>query len=58
MIERSHPYTLGSYLRQAMAKVLPTIQQERPDIIQKLQRGGLPPTEIYAEVAKLSKPAS
>jgi flavin-dependent dehydrogenase len=53
-----HPYTLGGYLRQAMAKVLPTIQQERPDIIQKLQRGGLPPTEIYAEVAKLSKPAS
>jgi hypothetical protein len=41
-----------------MAKVLPTIQQERPDIIQKLQRGGLPITEIYAEVAKLSKPAS
>jgi len=53
-----HPYTLGGYLRQAMAKVLPTIQQERPDIIQKLQRGGLPLTEIYAEVAKLSKPAS
>jgi flavin-dependent dehydrogenase len=50
-----HPYTLGGYLRQAMAKILPTIQQERPDIIQKLQRGGLPITEIYAEVAKLSK---
>jgi len=50
-----HPYTLGGYLRQAMANVLPTIMQERPDIIQKLQRGGLPITEIYAEVAKLSK---
>jgi len=38
-----------------MAGVLPTIMQERPDIIKKLQRGGLPITEIYAEVAKLSK---
>ena len=51
-----HPYTLGAHLRGAMAKVLPTIMEERPDIIQKLQRGALPPVEIYAEVAKLSKP--
>jgi flavin-dependent dehydrogenase len=51
-----HPFTLGVILGEAMAKIMPTIQQERPDIIQKLQRGGLPPTEIYAEVAKLSKP--
>ncbi len=50
------PYTLGGYLRQAMAKVMPTIQQERPDILQKLKRGGSPPAEIYAELAKLSKP--
>jgi hypothetical protein len=40
----------------AMAKVMPIIQQERPEILQKLARMGLPPTEIYAEVAKLSKP--
>jgi len=51
-----HPYTPGLYSQQAMAKALPIIQQERPDIIQKLQRRNLPPTEIYAEVAKLSKP--
>jgi flavin-dependent dehydrogenase len=51
-----HPYTLGEILGDAMAKVLPVIQQERPDIIQKLQRGGLPAAEIYADVAKLSKP--
>jgi flavin-dependent dehydrogenase len=51
-----HPYTPGVYVGQAMAKALPTIQQERPDIIQKLQRRSLPPTEIYAEVAKISKP--
>ncbi len=53
-----HPFTLGVNLRKVMAKVMPTIQQERPDILQKLKRGGLPPTEIYAEVAKLTKPAS
>jgi flavin-dependent dehydrogenase len=51
-----HPYTLGVYIGQAMAKVMPIIQRERPDILQKLQRRNLPPTEIYAEVAKLSKP--
>jgi flavin-dependent dehydrogenase len=51
-----HPHTLGEILQNAMAKVIPTIQQDRPDILQKLQRGGLPPTEIYAEVAKISKP--
>jgi len=53
-----HPYTLGVVLRQAMAKVMPIIQRERPDIAQKLQRGSLPATELYAEVAKISKPVS
>jgi flavin-dependent dehydrogenase len=53
-----HPYTLGVHIRQAMAKVMPIIQEERPDILQKLQRRSLPATEIYAEVAKLSKPVS
>jgi len=53
-----HPYTLGVVLGNAMAKVMPIIQRERPDILQKLQRGSLPATEIYAEVAKLSKPIS
>jgi len=53
-----HPYTPGVYVGQAMAKVMPIIQQERPDILQKLQRRSLPATEIYAEVDKLSKPVS
>jgi flavin-dependent dehydrogenase len=53
-----HPHTLGLYMGTAMAKVIPIIQQERPEILQKLARMGLPPTEIYAEVAKLSKPVS
>ena len=53
-----HPYTLGVVLGNAMAKVIPIIQQERPDIVQKLQRRGLPATELYAEVAKISKPVS
>jgi len=53
-----HPYTLGVVLGNAMAKVMPIIQRERPDIIQKLQRRSLPATELYAEVAKISKPVS
>jgi hypothetical protein len=51
-----HPYTPGVYVGKAIRKVMSIIQQERPDILQKLQRMKLPPTEIYAEVAKLSKP--
>ncbi len=51
-----HPYTPGVHVGKAIRKVMPIIQQERPDILQKLKRGGLSPTEIYAEVAKLSKP--
>jgi hypothetical protein len=53
-----HPYTPGLYTGKAIAKVMPIIQQERPDILQGLQRGHLSPTQIYAEVAKLSKPVS
>ena len=51
-----HPYTPGVYVARAIRKVMPTIQQERPDILQKLKRGGLPLAEIYAEVVKISKP--
>jgi flavin-dependent dehydrogenase len=52
-----HPFTITANLKQVMAhKVLPTIQHERPDIFQKLQRSSLPATKIYAEVARASKP--
>jgi hypothetical protein len=50
----TNPYTsrLGIYIK----KVMPIIQQERPELAQKLARLGLPSTEIYAEVTKISKP--
>ena len=51
-----HPYTPGVFVARAIRKVIPIIQQERPDILQKLKRGGLPLTEIYGEVTKISKP--
>jgi len=49
----TNPYTsrLGIYIK----KVMPIIQQERPELAQKLARLGLPSTEIYAEVTKISK---
>jgi hypothetical protein len=53
-----NPYTMGGHLGQAMGKVIPTIQQERPELLQKLGRMGLPFTEIITEVTKLSKPVS
>lgn len=51
-----NPYTMGGHLGQAIGKVMPTIQQERPELLQKLGRMGLPSTELYAEVTKISKP--
>jgi len=51
-----HPFTLGVILGNATAKVIHIIQRERPDIFQKMQRRSLPATQIYAEVAKISKP--
>jgi hypothetical protein len=50
----TNPYTsrLGIYIK----KVMPIIKQERPELPQKLAMLGLPSTEIYAEVTKISKP--
>jgi len=52
------PDSGGKAMRSALAKAMPIIERERPDIFQKLQRRRLPATEIYAEVTKLSKPVS
>jgi hypothetical protein len=41
-----------------MEKVMPIIQQERPELLPKLAKLGLPCTELYAEVTKISKPIS
>ena len=39
-----------------LGKVMPTIQQERPEMLQKLKRLSLPSIELYAEIIKISKP--
>jgi len=51
-----NPYTMGGYLGQAMGGVIPTIQQNRPELLQKLGKMGLSFTEIIADVTKMSKP--
>ena len=53
-----NPYTMGDHLAQAMGKVMPTIQQERPEMLQKLVKMGLSFSETIAEVTKLSNPVS
>ena len=53
-----NPYTSGKHLGRAIRKVMPTIQQEKPELLQKLGKMGSPFTEIIAEVTKLSKPVS
>jgi hypothetical protein len=40
---------------EAMGKAIPIIQQEKPDIFQKLQRASML-DEIFAELSEISKP--
>ena len=51
-----NPYS--SPTRQAMTKITPIMQQERPEVYQKLQRRSLPARQIFAELTKISKPVS
>ncbi len=51
-----NPYTMGEHLGEAIGKAMPTIQKERPEMVQKLGRMSLPCAEIYAEVTKISEP--
>ena len=51
-----NPYS--SPTGEIMKRILPIIQQERPDILQKLQKASLPFAEIIADITKISKPVS
>jgi digeranylgeranylglycerophospholipid reductase len=51
-----NPYSGGKVAGPAMAKALPIIQRERPEIFQKLARKSLPIKELLAEVTEISKP--
>jgi len=53
-----NPYTSGRHVGRAIRKVMPTIEQERPELLQKLGKLGLPFAELIAEVTKISKPLS
>jgi hypothetical protein len=41
---------------QAIRKVMPTIEREKPELLQKLRSMGSPFAELIIEVTKLSKP--
>jgi len=49
-----NPYSSAS--GEVMKKIMPIIQKERPDILQKLQRSALPLAELITEITKISKP--
>ena len=51
-----NPYR--SPLAQGLKKAMPTIQHERPEVLQKLGTMSLPLNKIFTEVTKLSKPIS
>jgi hypothetical protein len=48
---------MSKHLGRAMRKIMPTLRQERPEMVQKLtEKMALPFTEIIADVTKISKP--
>jgi len=51
-----NPYTMPHHLGQALNKIAPIIQKERPELAEKLGRSKLPAREIFAEITKISKP--
>ena len=51
-----NPYTMQEHMGTALKKVIPTIQKERPELLQKLRSMRMPFTELIAEVTKRSKP--
>jgi flavin-dependent dehydrogenase len=53
-----NPYTAAKALRGSMAKAIAITQEKRPDIFQKLERRSLPPSQLLAEITKISKPVS
>jgi hypothetical protein len=51
-----NPYS--SPTGEVMKRIMPILQKERPDILQKMQRTALPFAEIIADITKISKPVS
>jgi hypothetical protein len=59
LINETLPATWNPYSSptgEVMKRIMPIVQQERPDILQKLGRTKLPFAEIIAEITKISKP--
>jgi len=52
-----NPYTGSTAMAQGMAKAIPIIQRERPEILQKMESSrNIPLRQLLAEVTKISKP--
>jgi flavin-dependent dehydrogenase len=49
-----NPYSAPT--ASAMKRLVPIIQQQRPDILEKLKKRALPAAQLYAELTKISKP--
>ncbi|MCX8126339.1 MAG: FAD-dependent monooxygenase, partial [Dehalococcoidia bacterium] len=49
-----NPYS--SPTASAMKRLVPIIQQQRPDLLEKLKRRALPAAQLYADLARISRP--
>ncbi|MEW6142332.1 MAG: FAD-dependent oxidoreductase [Chloroflexota bacterium] len=49
-----NPYS--SPTAAAMKKLVPILQQQRPDLLEKLKKRALPAAQLYAEITRISKP--
>ena len=61
LIDETFPASWNPYVSpmgEAMPKLMATIQRERPDVFQKLQRGNLPSEQLFSEISKISRPIS
>jgi len=51
-----NPHSYRKRMGQAIRKVMPTIEREKPELLQKLRSMGLPFADLIAEVTNISKP--
>ncbi len=50
-----NPYTMPQHMGQAIKKIVPTLQKERPDLLEKLGRTKRPTRDIFAGVSRTGR---
>jgi hypothetical protein len=51
-----NPYTSRKHVGKAIRKVMPIIEKDKPEVLQKLGNMGIPFAEAIADITRMSKP--